>query len=152
MENNKNVVDELLKGVQYLIKEEIKKSPIDKTITGVINKVKENNLYDVLIGKTIYNNVPSVFIGLKINDSVKIKIPQNQYSQMYIEGKYNIKIESSGGGTSDFNIGSGLKLDSITNTLSVDTTNNVEQDNTKPITSAGVYTVVGNIDELLKTI
>ena len=51
-----------------------------------------------------------------------------------------------------FNIGDGLKLDKETNTLSVDVANEVAEDNTKPITSAAVYTTVGNIDVLLKTI
>lgn len=36
--------------------------------------------------------------------------------------------------------------------LSVNTTNEMEQDNTQPITSAGVYVTVGNIEALLKTI
>ena len=37
-------------------------------------------------------------------------------------------------------------------TLSVNTTNEMESDNTLPITSAGVYATVGNIEVLLKTI
>ena len=36
--------------------------------------------------------------------------------------------------------------------LSVNTTNDMEEDNTLPITSAGVYATVGNIEVLLKTI
>ena len=36
--------------------------------------------------------------------------------------------------------------------LSVNTTNQMEQDNTLPITSAGVFATVGNIEALLKTI
>ncbi len=36
--------------------------------------------------------------------------------------------------------------------LSVDTANSVEQDNTRPITSAAVHTEVGNINALLETI
>jgi len=36
--------------------------------------------------------------------------------------------------------------------LKVNTTNDMEQDNTLPITSAGVYVTVGNIEALLKTI
>ena len=36
--------------------------------------------------------------------------------------------------------------------LSVNTTDKMEQDNTRPITSAGVYATVGNIEALLKTI
>ena len=56
----------------------------------------------------------------------------------------------SGGGGST--IGDGLKLDAATNTLSVDTAAAVEKDNTKPVTSAAVYTEVGNINALLATI
>ena len=56
---------------------------------------------------------------------------------------------SSGGG---YTIGDGLKLDAATNTLSVDTAAAVEKDNTKPVTSAAVYTEVGNINALLATI
>lgn len=36
--------------------------------------------------------------------------------------------------------------------ISISTTNNVEEDNTKPITSAGVYTQLGNINSLLEQI
>ena len=37
-------------------------------------------------------------------------------------------------------------------TLYVNTTNQMEQDNTLPMTSAGVYATVGNIEVLLQTI
>ena len=60
---------------------------------------------------------------------------------------------SSGGtGGGGYTIGEGLKLDAATNTLSVDTAAAVEKDNTKPVTSAAVYTEVGNINALLATI
>lgn len=60
---------------------------------------------------------------------------------------------SSGGtGGGGYTIGDGLKLDAATNTLSVDTAEAVEKDNTKPVTSAAVYTEVGNINALLATI
>lgn len=58
----------------------------------------------------------------------------------------------SGGGGTKYQIGSGLILDTKTNTLAVDTADAVEQDNVKPITSAAVYTVVGNINALLATL
>lgn len=58
---------------------------------------------------------------------------------------------SSGGSGTTWEIGEGLKIVGE-NTLAVDTTNDVEQDNTKPITSAGVYVEVGNINVLLQTI
>lgn len=38
------------------------------------------------------------------------------------------------------------------NVLVVNTTDNAEQDNTKPITSSGVHVIVGNIDTLLRKI
>lgn len=59
---------------------------------------------------------------------------------------------SGGSGGGGYNIGPGLKLDAATNTLSVDTAAAVEKDNTKPVTSAAVYTEVGNINALLATI
>lgn len=58
----------------------------------------------------------------------------------------------SGEGTPAYKIGNGLKLDTETNTLSVDSADTVEQDNTRPVTSAAVYATVGNINALLATI
>lgn len=48
-------------------------------------------------------------------------------------------------------VGSGLSI-AEDGTLSVDTADKAEKDNTKPITSAGVYTEIGNINALLATI
>lgn len=50
----------------------------------------------------------------------------------------------------DFETDATLKLEN--GILSVNTTNDMEQDNTLPITSAGVFATVGNIEALLKTI
>lgn len=55
----------------------------------------------------------------------------------------------SGGGTA-FEPGNALEMKDFV--LNVVTTNEAEQDNTLPITSAGVYGIVGNINALLKTI
>lgn len=62
------------------------------------------------------------------------------------------EVRQTGGGGTAYTIGHGLKLDAETNTLSVDTADKMEQDNTLPITSAAVYVEVGNINALLKTI
>lgn len=48
-------------------------------------------------------------------------------------------------------VGEGLKVEN-TGRLSVDTATEVEQGNNKPITSAAVFTEIGNIDVLLATI
>ena len=59
------------------------------------------------------------------------------------------KIGSGGGGV-DFETDFTLKLEN--GVLSVNTTDQMEQDNTLPITSAGVFATVGNIEALLQTI
>ncbi len=66
--------------------------------------------------------------------------------------KVNITTNVAGGGGVPYNIGHGLKVDTETNTLYVNTVSSVEQDNTLPITSAAVYAEVGNINALLGTI
>lgn len=53
---------------------------------------------------------------------------------------------------SKYEIGNGLSFDPNTNTLSVNTANAVQQDNTLPVTSAAVFATVGNIEALLGTI
>lgn len=72
----------------------------------------------------------------------------DQTAKKYVES--NIRLPT--GQAESYNIGAGLKLDESTNTLSVDTAAAVEEDNTRPITSAAVYTTVGNIEILLETI
>nr|WP_317402622.1 hypothetical protein [uncultured Gemmiger sp.] len=64
----------------------------------------------------------------------------------------DIQVQHYTAGGKAYVIGHGLKLDEQTNTLSVDTAEAVEQDNTLPVTSAAVYTTVGNIEVLLGTI
>ena len=54
---------------------------------------------------------------------------------------------SSGGGAVPYKIGAGLKV--VENELMVDTANAVEQDNTRPVTSAAVFVEIGNIEALL---
>ena len=55
------------------------------------------------------------------------------------------------GAISKLSIGNGLKFNTD-GKLAVDTADTAEQDNTRPITSAAVYTEIGNIDAILKTI
>lgn len=65
--------------------------------------------------------------------------------------KYELKMVTGGGGGGEsYPIGDGLKI--VDGKLTVDVVNDVEKDNTKPITSAAVFTTVGNIDALLQTI
>lgn len=75
-----------------------------------------------------------------------------------------VRVAGSGGGVTEEELQAALALkadvfdvDGKTlrlqgGVLSVNTTNVAEADNTQPITSAGVNTIVGNIDALLRTI
>lgn len=72
----------------------------------------------------------------------------NPESGQYEDSGYPASGGGSGGGS--YIIGNGLKLEG--NILSVNAAGQVEQDNTLPITSAAVYTTVGNIEILLETI
>ena len=74
------------------------------------------------------------------------------YNKGNLVAAINEARQSGGGSGGGYTIGDGLKLDAATNTLSVDTAAAVEKDNTKPVTSAAVYTEVGNINALLATI
>lgn len=74
------------------------------------------------------------------------------YNKENLVDAINEARSSGGSGGGGYTIGDGLKLDAATNTLSVDTAAAVEKDNTKPVTSAAVYTEVGNINALLATI
>lgn len=62
-------------------------------------------------------------------------------------GNVEVRIASEG---VSFTTDKTLKLEN--GILSVNTTNDMEQDNTLPMTSAGVFATVGNIEALLKTI
>lgn len=80
--------------------------------------------------------------------AVTFEIKQKPDVGFEIEGVRVIKV-GTGDGT-PYKIGYGLKVED--NTLMVDAADAVEQDNTKPVTSAAVFTEVGNINALLATI
>lgn len=61
-----------------------------------------------------------------------------------------ISVSYSAGVGNDYTIGDGLKLEN--GVLSVDTVNQVLEDNTKPVTSGAVYMELGNVEALLANI
>ena len=76
----------------------------------------------------------------------------------YVESDLPLPDVSGGGGSwsqiSDkpFNTIDGNTLVNRSGTLYVNTTDNTEQDNTRPITSSGVHVICGNINALLQAI
>lgn len=76
----------------------------------------------------------------------------------YVESDLPLPEASSGGGIwsqisgKPFNTIDGNTLVNRSGTLCVNTTDNAEQDNTRPITSSGVHVICGNINALLQAI
>ena len=92
MNKSERALDELKKGIQTYVTKILENAPFDKTVTGVVNSVT-NNLYTVTINQKQYTNVPCLFKNvITSGDIVKVRIPQNNYNNMYIEGKFNMEI------------------------------------------------------------
>lgn len=113
---------------------------------------------DSLSGDAKWPTVPSEFTQIEQNIiSINNNPPKpgvNGYWLIYNPetGEYEESdIPLPEGGGFPYQIGNGLKVTGG-DTLEVDTATDVEQDNTLPITSAAVYTTVGNIEILLGTI
>ena len=95
---------------------------------------------------------PSLPIWAQLQKQIGDLDDLQTYNKGNLVDAINEARSSGGSGGGGYTIGDGLKLDAATNTLSVDTAAAVEKDNTKPVTSAAVYTEVGNINALLATI
>ena len=90
-------------------------------------KPKNNGDFSLMDAKDI-----ELSDGSRLEDTIKeIKENNNSSGTSLTQGD-NIKIENGA--------------------ISVITTDDAEENNTKPITSAGVHVIVGNIDSLLQTI
>lgn len=109
------------------IDDTIIKSPV---VYGRVNKIEDNNC-----------TPPSSCSHS--NQKVLDKLGENDKGELTFNN-------SPIGGAGSYAVGDGLVVkDGV---LSVDVAASVERDNTKPITSAAVYTEVGNINALLETI
>ena len=95
---------------------------------------------------------PSLPVWAQLQNQIGDLDDLQTYNKGTLVDAINEARSSGGSGGGGYTIGDGLKLDAATNTLSVDTAAAVEKDNTKPVTSAAVYTEVGNINALLATI
>lgn len=81
---NKDAINALIDGIQYIVKEMIVNAPFDKVKNGKIISANSDGTYVVSIdnsdyvAKSIHNTV------LPIGTVVKVMIPQNDYSSMFI--------------------------------------------------------------------
>lgn len=86
--------------------------------------------------------------GGAITGSVRFDMEQGLTKEQKAQARKNIGADTGVNFTTDAT----LTLDPETQVLSVNTAKQVEKDNTLPVTSAAVYTEVGNINALLETI
>lgn len=83
----------LLQGIQNYTQECLARCGYDKTYTAIITNIVPNG-YTILLNGNIYNNVPTIGGTCVINETVKVVVPQNNYSNMFIlKGK-----QTTGGG------------------------------------------------------
>ena len=103
---------------------------VDKSVSKT--KTFKRHMHDTLATEIVDGNAPNTS-GIRMIDA---------------DISEGIIFVNTGGPS--YEIGDGLKLEG--NVLSVDTATEVEEDNTKPVTSGAVYTTVVNINALLETI
>lgn len=91
-------------------------------------------------GNWYIGDIDSGVSAIGVNEDIIERIINNWFIENPPESGVNFTTDES------------LNLDPETGVLSVNTAEQVEEDNTLPITSAAVYSTVGNIEILLRTI
>ena len=118
-------------------------------------KIMSSCVMQDVVGRLLDENPLSGYMQpepVEVNQAVSYdaRFPEQDLEQTAMFG--TLRESAGGGGDSGmfYDIGYGLKV--VDNVLMVDAAQEVEQDNTLPITSSAVYTTVGNINALLETI
>lgn len=131
----------------------LRTEPIDGGYRLTITRGSEVQTLDIMDGVGIAGIEKTASVGL--TDVYTIALTDGSSYEFTVTN-------GSGGGSGDVpiasetvagivRVGGNLRI-SADGTLSVDTAAAVEQDNTRPITAAAVFTEVGNINALLETI
>ena len=81
-----NINDTLLQTIKTLVKQEINNAPFDKTRQAVVLTNNNDGTYKIRLDGNEYDNIPSYpsNVIIAIGSVVKVIIPNNQYSQMFI--------------------------------------------------------------------
>ena len=120
---------------------------MNKKIDGVIEAVLKPS-----ISASVYGLIGRGVSDIKSNDRGEIIFIMSDGTEINIGNLTGLSLPHASedilGGVK---VGKNLKIDE-TGRLSVDITDKVSEDNTKPVTSGAVYTEVGNIESLLKAL
>lgn len=93
MSKEQEAMKAIADGNMYMLQEMLNNAPFDRIYTGRVKGINETNseqeTYNVEINQYTYNNIPKLAnVGnIKINDVVKVCLPQNNYNQKFIIGK-----------------------------------------------------------------
>lgn len=81
-----NVNDALLQTIKTLIKQEIDNAPFDKTRQAIILVNNSDGTYKIRLDGKEYDNISSYpsSTSIVVGSVVKVVIPNNQYSQMFL--------------------------------------------------------------------
>lgn len=80
------VIKDMIDANVYMIKSLFNKAPFDKTDTGLITKINEDETVSVKIGDKVYDNIP-IAVAVNLNDTVKVCTPQNNTNNMFVSAK-----------------------------------------------------------------
>ncbi|MBO7693843.1 MAG: hypothetical protein J6T10_14580 [Methanobrevibacter sp.] len=81
---NKDAINALIDGIQYIVKEMIASAPFDKVKNGKIVSENSDGTYTVSIDNRDYIAKSIHDTTLSVGTVVKVMIPQNDYSSMFI--------------------------------------------------------------------
>lgn len=97
MNKNEIAYQQLIKGIQNYIEERLNNIGYDKTYTAIVKGVGIFG-YQVLLNGQLYNNVNTIGGTCTINETVKVVVPQNNLSNMFILKGGTSGSERSGSG------------------------------------------------------
>lgn len=143
---NPKVQKEILDAVDIMVKKRLENVP--QILFGIVTEILDNNKCNVtinMIGHQVkyYGDTPPI-----LNRKYPVFVPSSGMSQAFIITSGDTGVEAG----DSMNIDGVTLIKSSDGIVRVNTADDVEQDNTLPITSAAVYTNVGNIEVLLETI
>jgi hypothetical protein len=120
---------------------------MNKKIDGVIEAVLKPS-----ISASVYGLIGRGVSDIKSNDRGEIIFIMSDGTEINIGNLTGLSLpHASEDILGGIKVGKNLKIDE-NGILSVDITDKVSEDNTKPVTSGAVYTEVGNIESLLKAL
>lgn len=90
-----DINNSLLKSIQTIVNNAIKVAPFNKTRQAQILANNGNGTYTIKLDGVLYNNVPAypTDIFMKVGNIVKVVVPGNQYSHMYIESTMDNRVD-----------------------------------------------------------